>query len=213
MAKKAEPKPDLSNVVTDASIEADVALTKEADLRKQLEDLKEIHATPDMPSRLPKRWGENKRLTFATPGTLQRDPFYIPEFVETKTSGVRRRVSVHRYINGQLHILTPDGRAKYRWTSVGKIGIQKRYGFRFSPYDGMFDGSGLFEKRDNRVWNGDVVLMYIGLDGWEDQRKRVRELNAYLEGSYGSDFFQTAQDTGTPSFVDDENRGVREFMT
>jgi len=213
--KTQEPKEGLSNVTTDASIAADKALKDEESLRTKLGEMKEVIETPDMPSRLPKRWGTNKRLTFATPGTMQRDPFYIPEFVMTNSNPpVRRRVSTHRYIDGQLHILTPDGKAKYRWTNTGKIGIQQRYGFRFADYDGLFDGTNLFEKRQgNSIWNGDVVLMYIPLSGWEKIRRERAEIRAYMEGSYGSDFFQHAQDTGTPSFQEDARRGVREFMT
>lgn len=209
----AKAKQDLSNVTTDASIAADKALKEEETLQARLKERQEVEESPDMPTMIPKRWGDSRRLTFASPGTIQRDPFYIPEFVDTGSGG-KRRVAVHRYINGQLHVLTPDGRAKYRWTNRGKIAIQKRYGFRFSSFKGLFDGSGLFEKKEgDTVWNGDVVLMHIGLEHWEKKCRETAELRGYLEGAYGSQFFQNAQDTGVPSFQDDMRRGVREMMT
>lgn len=211
--EEAAKRKKLEALETDASVAADKAMAAEQDLAEQIKERQEVEETPDMPSMLPKRWGENRRLTFATPGTLQRDPFYIPEFVETNT-GARRRVSTHRHINGQLHILTPDCRAKYRWTNTGKIGIQKRYGFRFATYDGLFGGTGLFERKDgDTIWNGDVVLMFIPMAAWEKKRDETEEMKNYMEGGYGSQFFQHAQDSGTPSFQDDMGRGVREFMT
>ena len=77
------------------------------------------------------------------------------------------------------------------------------------------DGLGLdeIERQGDTVWNGDVVLMYIPLQAWEAQRARVEELKNYMDGAYSSDFFQQAQDSGVPSFQDDTNRGVREYMT
>ena len=208
------PAKPLDNVVTDATIAADAALTDEQTLAEKLKEAQEVEGTPDRPSMLPKRWGESRRLTFATPGTMQRDPFYIPEFVETTDGRIKRRVSYHQYINGQLHILTRDGRSKFRWTSLGKIDIQRRYGFRFENYDVLFGGTQMFEKRGgSQIWNGDVVLMSIGLDHWEKKVRETREIQNMMEGSYGSDFFHKAQSVGAPSFQDDVDRGVREYMT
>jgi hypothetical protein len=213
-AEELQKQADLMNVETDAQIAVAEAEKEELALAEKLKEQQEVEATPDMPTLLPKRWGDSRRLTFASPGTIQRDPFYIPETVETNESGVRRRVAKHQWINGQLHVLTHDGRGKFRWTNPSKIGIQKRYGFRFASYDGLFKGTGLFEKRDgDTIWNGDVVLMWIPMAAWEKKCQQTKELKDYLEGSYGSDFFQASQDRGVPSFQDDMQRGVREFMT
>ena len=180
-------------------------------MKKKLEGMEEVLATPDLPKWMPERWG-NQRLTIATPGTMQNDPFYIPEFVDVGIS--RRRVATHRWIRGQFHILTPDGQGKYRWCSKRRIPVHKMNGFRFSSYKDLFTGTGLFEEGSgDTVWNGDAVLMQVSMDGYERFRRQVEETRAFFEGSHGNEFFQLAQNAGVPSFREDIDRGVREFVT
>jgi hypothetical protein len=208
--RKAETRQALnkSGDTLDADAAVDAAINAEAAVR----EAEKVINTPDAPEWMPERWG-NQRLTIATPGNLKDDPFYIPETVETTAGGVRR-VATHRWIRGQFHILTPDGRGKYRWCSRQRSPIHKRYGFRFSSYSKLFNGTGLFESGNgDTIWNGDAVLMEISLDGWEKMVKDTADRRAFLEGSYGNEFFQRAQNVGAPSFKDDLNRDVREWMT
>lgn len=212
IVRKAETRQKLNKMgaVTDVDIAAEAALKSEAEARKELKEMEEVQSTPDKP--MPERWGY-QRLTIATPGTIAPDPFYIPETVELTTGG-RRRIATHRWIRGQLHVLTSDGQRKFRWCSRRKIPIHKRYGFRFASYRELFDNTGLFESGPgDTVWNGDAVLMSISLDGWERMRQQTEELRKWLDGSFGNEFFQKAQNAGVPSFQEDPDRGVREMMT
>lgn len=198
----------MTKKVTDADIAVEAALGAE----KRLAEMERVMKTPDMPPGLPERWGD-KRLTIATPGTLRDDPFYIPEFVEGP-NGVQRRVAVHRWINGQFHILNAKGDGKFRWNARGRIGIHKRYGFRFVSYRKLFDGTGLFESGPgDTIWNGDVVLMEIGMEGWERMCRDTAELRGYLEGSYGNEFYHHGDSAGVHTFHEDLEKGTREYMT
>lgn len=193
---------------TDADLAAEAALEAEQRLR----EMEEVQKTPDMPPRLPDRWGD-QRLTIATPGTLRDDPFYIPEFIEGADK-VMKRVATHRWINGQFHIFNRRGDCKFRWCAKQRIPVHKRYGFRYCSYRDLFEGTGYFESGPgDTIWNGDVVLMEISIDGWERQCRQTAELRSYMEGSYGNEFFQHGNTSGVPTFREDLDRGVREYMT
>lgn len=164
----------------------------------------------------PTRWGEHgRRLTIATPGYLIQDPTYIPETVEC-SDGTVRRVCKHAWINGQYTQLTADGQKKYRWMHNHplRFAVVTGFGYRFTSYKKTFANTPLFsEGPQDRVVNGDNVLMEIYLDGWEKLKKEVDQYRAALEGATGNDLFELGVQTGTPTFKEDFGRGVREFYT
>ncbi len=214
----AEVKKKLGKDTLDIDPAIDAAIKAEQDtiaaMKARLKDMETVLNTPDAPKWIPERWGD-KRLTIASPGHMEMDPFYIPEYVETTNSPPRkRRVATHSWIRGQFQLLTADGRGKYRWCSRRRIPVHKMNGFRFASYEKLFKDTGLFESGSgDTVWNGDAVLMWVSLDGYDKFRRQVEETRAFLEGSHGNDFFHLAGQAGAPSFRDDLERGVREFMT
>ncbi len=166
---------------------------------------------------VPERWGEYRRLTLATPGHLLSDPTYIPEVVELR-DGTRRRVCKHVYIDGQLRFLSPDSTQKLRWAlnDPRKLAIYKSHGWRMVSFNKTFEGSGYFETNvQDWTINGDLVLVTISIDGWERQREEIRKRRAAMEGeeASASELFEVGRQTGTPTFVDDLKRGVRNYYT
>jgi hypothetical protein len=183
-----------------------------AEMKAAIAEIDAVQNTPDMP----KRWGDKgERLTIATPGTMVDDPTYIPEYVRTR-DGFKRHVTNHRVIDGHMHILTPDSQEKLRWCRDDgrKIPLHQRRGFTYVKYSKTFADTGLFQEGPgDTVKNGDLILMKIYLDGWERMRKEKNNLQSLLEGAAGQELFQTGESTGTPTFKDNLETGVREFYT
>ena len=65
----------------------------------------------------------------------------------------------------------------------------------------------------HQIRNGDLVLMKISMSGWERMRKEKNNLQRALEGTFGDELFADGQRMGVPTFKEDFNRGVREYMT
>ena len=184
----------------------------ELEAKRIIEEINEVRNTPDMP----KRWGAGGgKLTFATPGYMIQDPTYIPEYVELNNGG-RRHVCNHRFIRGQFHLLSSDSTRKFRWCRLDsrKIPIHQRYGFQYVSYKKLFKDTSLFTEGPNdRVINGDMVLMEISMDGYERMNAERIRLQSQYEGTEGAELFSEAEAMGVHSFRDDEKRAVREYMT
>ena len=197
----------------DIAPKVEAAVSKEklsvAEAKKQIEEIQSTER-PELP-----RWGDKGPLTIASPGSIVPDPLYIPEYVDVN-DGTTRRVALFRVIRGQRHTLTADGQRKFRWCKKDsqRIAIHKSYGYRFSSYSSLFANTGLFEQGPgDMVLNGDLVLMEISLDGWERLHEEKMRLQLMLEGSHINDLAAEGERYGVPTFVEDRNRGVREFLT
>lgn len=216
LAKKGDTSDFMTSPVQQEIATQDKFNVQEAE--KAIEEISLLERTQDFPRGNPiERWGQHAKLTIATPGHIVDDPTYIPEIVDL-SDGSRRRIANHRIIDGQLVVLTADSQRKYRWCRCNdntRLSTHKRRGFRFSSYKDLFAGTGLFEDWGpmHQVRNGDLVLMEISMDGWERMRLEKKRLQAALEATYGDELFSAGQSSGVPTFKEDFNRGVREYMT
>ena len=216
LAAKGDVSDFMKTPVQQAVVAQEKFNVKEAEAA--VKEIEMLERTQDFPRGNPiKRWGQHSKLTIATPGDIVDDPTYIPEVVDL-VDGTRRRIANHRIIDGQLVVLTADSQRKYRWcrsTDNTRIATHKRRGFRFSDYKALFAQTGLFEDWGpmHQVRNGDLVLMEISMDGWERMRLEKKRLRAALEATYGDELFSAGTKSGVPTFKEDFNRGVREYMT
>ncbi len=195
-----------------AQFKASEALSVE-DMKKSMAEITEIQGTTDHP--MPKRWGDRGPLTVATPGNIIDDPTYIPEYV-TLYDGDKRHISNHRIIDGQITILTANSRGRFRWCRDDgrKIALHQQRGYSFCSYDEMFAGTGLFEKgTGDRIKNGDLYLMTINLDAWQNMKDEKLRIQAGLEGSEGNELFAAGAQMGVPTFQDNIKLGTREYKT
>lgn len=214
MAYEKVKKGALKGHTLDIDPAVEQAIKSEETIEEKVAELQNIEAaTQEEQSPLAQRWGNN-RLTDATPGHLAFDPSYIPEYIELSDRSTRR-ISKHVYIRGQFRTLTADGHGFFCWSSRRKIKIRKAMGYKLAKWSELMEGSReIFEKGESdTIWNGDGVLMYVSLDGWERMRDRAVKLRSELEGAAGADFFRHASQANVPSFKDDLERGVREMMT
>jgi len=136
-----------------------------------------------------------RRLTNTAPSFMPPDFTEIPDMVDFN-DGTRRPVK--------------DPNRHYRWVRFQgrnpRVADRRLRGWRPVLYADTFEGSGLYEKTVNGyVANGDCILMWISMDGYEKIKRDIAAIKALRSGAVDDNFHSEMDKIGLESFEEDED--------